>query len=130
MSNADFLLRRIKESRQGGVTYKHMRFTVERPSEMDIALLSEENKRTLAFSFEMVCGCVVGWDGVTEADLYPSGSNAIADYSAEVFRAWVKDETELYAAISSRVMEMIRDHREKMDSALGNSGATSTSPAA
>ena len=66
--------------------------------------------------------CVVGWRGVTEADLLGAavGSSDDQPFSREVFDVWAEDQMPVLRDVAVAVLAMIKAHADAKVEASGN----------
>ena len=85
-------------------------FTIQRPSKYAMAKLNSEKDATF---FDLASRFVVGWSGVTEADILPSGGELPVAFSKNVWRRWLEDRDDFWQPISKAVMESFTRHSEQ-----------------
>jgi hypothetical protein len=85
------------------------RLQILRPTEVE--MITERGRTAL----EAACAQVVGWDGFTEADLLGPelGSDQVADFTPELWAAYVADRAELTAAVAMEVRRIQADYLQR-----------------
>ena len=63
---------------------------------------------------------VVGWEGVTEADVVPSGGSSPVPFDKAVWREWCDDSPDFWEPIYTAVMEAYELHCNKRKDAAKN----------
>jgi len=109
------LIDKLKNSRKTNVEAGGFTFTIQRPTDMQVANLrgSQLKEGDLLEKF------VTGWQGVTELDIIPGGTNVAVDFDTELFMAWVEDKPTLWPILSGAILEAYQLHRATLDDALG-----------
>ena len=113
----DDLIKKARSQREGRVEIrpgKWVRFL--RPQEVDFARLRG------GVNVQHVCECVIGWDGITEADvLGPSiGVNDPAPFSPELWAEYVRDRVDVVGKVAQAIADAITRHLEQRDAAAKN----------
>lgn len=74
-----------------------------------------------ATMLDLVQSYVDGWQGFTEASLIgPDGSSAAVPFDADLWRAWVVDQSEVIALVVQRLGDMVQRHLKTREQASGN----------
>lgn len=63
---------------------------------------------------------VVGWEGVTEADLIQNGDPHPLQFDSEACVEWLSDRPDLFAKVAESLVDEFKRHCEKLDEILGN----------
>lgn len=108
--DASVILRKMDKAAQGVVRIGKFSFTVQRPTKYEMAKLSGEDGASF---FDLASRFVVGWDGVTESDLMPSGGESVVSFDRAVWRRWLEDREDFWQPISKAVMESFTRHSEQ-----------------
>lgn len=112
MNNA--LIKRMRKAREFQVSVGDYAFTVLRPQEGDAARFNAMSAIELATEY------VVDWQGVTEADLVPSGGSDPVPFDRALWAEWCRDRHELWAPITDAISSAIAAHLEKREAAAKN----------
>jgi hypothetical protein len=102
MSLAD----KIRKSRETTVEDGKHKFIVRRPTDLEMLKFAQTSDPADLLRF------VVGWEGVTELDLYPGGGPEPAPFDAEACREWVGDRIETFGKITDAVMTAYEAHQK------------------
>jgi hypothetical protein len=92
------------------------RVKVRRPPELEAVDLRH------GVTLEHVTKYVVGWEGITEADLLGAtvGSDTVPAFSADVWTIVVTDRMEWFALVRNKIMELVVEHLTAKDAAAKN----------
>lgn len=104
-------LDRLRASRESWVSVGAYEFQVRRPT--DVELVKARGDDDSAF----VRRVVIGWRGVRECDVIPSGGGEPAPFDAEACVEWLEDQPALYVELVNRVQDLIRARFEARDDA-------------
>lgn len=117
MSTAtDALIERMRKARESWCELAPgKRVCIRRPGELAMA-----NMRG-GVAIETLCSFAVAWDGITEADLLPGGSENYAPFDAALWAELVADRAEWASLVAAHVMERIAEHVAQREAARGNS---------
>lgn len=110
------LLKKMRRARESNVDAGGYTFTIRRPTDLEIAEMS--GRATL--QIDLVRDFVVGWKGVKEIDLVPGGTGVEVEFDLSVYREWIVDRPELWADISTAVMQAYQSYRETRGEAAKN----------
>lgn len=108
--DASVILKKMDKAAQSAVKVGKFTFTIQRPTKYEMAKLSGEQGASF---FDLASRFVVGWDGVTLADLFPSGGESAVPFSREIWRKWLEDKEDFWQPISKAVMESFTRHAEQ-----------------
>jgi len=100
-------LERFQKSRDSQVEAGRYRFTLRRPTQLDIIRMEGGN-----LSIEVACRHYVGWDKVLESDLLPGGDPEPVDFDSDLFALWIADKPDLWGAVVKGVVDAVRAHEE------------------
>lgn len=103
----DRVERRIR-ARQTRVEHNGKTFVIRRPTHWEVLDLSNIKQLELLEKF------VDGWDGVTDADLFPGGDTAPAEFSKELFADWLQDNPDLWPVLSGAIIKEYENHAERV----------------
>lgn len=90
------------------------RVLIRRPGETPLA-----QRRRSEVTVEWLAGFVIGWEGVTEADVIGTGTAAVP-FDADLWRVVVEDRVEWAAKVAEAVLDLVNKHTEARAAALGN----------
>lgn len=118
MNESSLLVKRLLEARQFWVDAGRFRFHVRRPTEMQLMRMRRGNQ--IEIGLEIVRDQVIGWEGVTEADLVPAGGGEAVAFDALLYRTWIEDRPDLWQAIADRMFEVIEQHAKDLEAEVKN----------
>ena len=102
-------LARFQKSRESTIESGPFKFTIRRPSPLDVARIGAEGS---GINFDFACRYLVGWDGVKESDLLPGGDPEPLEFDHALCVAWVADRPEHWQPIVSGVINAFRAFEE------------------
>ena len=102
-------LARFNEARRSWVEAGKYRLQIQRPTMLDILKAGRQAELTIEFAARFV----MGWDNVTELDLFPGGDPEPAAFGREIFSAWVAGRPDLGGANSAGIAEAYKQHEER-----------------
>lgn len=108
--DAAALIAKLQAARESSVEVATgKRLKVRRPLEADMPRFRN------GVSVELACECVVGWEGVTEADLLGAAVGASDDvpFDAGVAAETLRDRVDWVEKVSRHVAELITTHIEQ-----------------
>lgn len=105
------LVEKIRKAREKTVEVGGFRFTVRRPTDLEMMGLSE---RLRARDMGALLGYVVGWEGVKALDIIPGGEPHPLAFDAEVCAEWLADRPDLLDAVAQTVLETYQAHVEAL----------------
>jgi hypothetical protein len=109
------LIAKIRKARLSEIEAGGKRFTICRPTDLEVAKMRGE-----ALSpFDIMVRHVVGWQ-LTERDLVGDGSDAAVPFDGDLFAEWVVDQPDLWQPLAEAVMGAYAKHREAMEAAAKN----------
>lgn len=112
------VIQRLRAQRQSWVDIEPgKRIQIMRPPENDFpAFLSGEGEtRRVSANLEQVCKYVVGWDGISEADLLGAavGSSDPLAFDSALWAEVVADKADWFNAVASALVTAMVQHFEK-----------------
>lgn len=119
------LVEKIRRARETEIESCGHKFTIRRPTEMDIAELKLSgfidsdgtfNKKELMRRF------VVGWN-LTEVDVIPGGTGEVVAFDSDSFVEWVSDKSELWGDIITAIIESYSNHQKSQADTVKKPGA-------
>jgi len=99
--------RRIR-ARQTRVEHEGKTFIVRRPTDWEVLDMGEAKQMDLLEKF------VDGWEGVTDADLFPGGDTAPAEFSKELFIDWIQDNPDFWSPITEAITKGYQAHADML----------------
>ena len=118
------LIAAIRRARQVNVEAGGFTFTVRRPTDLEVVQLQNDGLSAA----ELVQRFVIGWQGVQEIHLVPGGTSVAVPFDAALWREWIADQPDLWAPISSAIMQSYAAHRAALEDAAKNSPPGSNPP--
>lgn len=112
------LTEKIRKARQSVVVHGSWRFTITRPTDMDMLEFQSAGRVTQG---ELLKRFVIGWDGVNETDIIPGGSGVPVAFSVELFAEWIADRPYLWDALTGAIINSYRAHEKSLEDAAKNS---------
>ena len=100
-------LARLKRSRQHEVDAGGYRFTLERPTQYEVASAGGLLRADLDF----IVRHVVGWD-LKESDLLAGGDPEPAVFDADVCALWLADQPDLWRPLAQSLRDAFVAHEE------------------
>ena len=108
------LIAQIKKARQRRVEVGGFTFIVRRPTDTEFVAHYELRIYEIAQEY------VVGWEGVTEADIVNGGGEDAVPFDADLWREWCADRPDLWEAIFTAVLQAYEQHVEQRQAAVKN----------
>lgn len=108
------LSEKILRSRESVVPAGGFKFTIRRPTDLDMIEFSKARRPADLVRF------VVGWKDVTHGDLYPGGDGAPATFDAEACAEWLADRSDLMVVLVNAVAEAYQAHKTALETAEKN----------
>ena len=99
---------KIRKSRESVVPAGEFKFTIRRPTDMDMLEFSRSKKTEFLLKF------VVGWEGVKELDLLPGGDGHPAQFDAEACEEWLSDRSDLMVVVVNAIVESYQDYKKRL----------------
>jgi hypothetical protein len=112
------LSEKIKQSRQTKVETGGFTFVVNRPTDLEMSEMRGQ-KTTQRLVLEKF---VVGWEGVKEMDLYSGGTGELVPFDREAYLEFIADNPQLWAPITSAVIDGYKQHELQLAESLKTSG--------
>ena len=108
------LIERLRKNRESKVEAGGHVFIVRRPTDLEWAELDDSSTARALMKH------IVGWEGVTELDLYAGGAGHPVPFDAALAQEWLADRPDLLVAVSRAVVDAYRTHVEKQGAARKN----------
>lgn len=107
---------KLRKARESIVEAGGWKFTIRRPTDMEVVELHTNGGMTLRNTLPFV----VGWN-LTELDLgVPGGSNDPADFDAEDFAYWIEDQPGLWGDLMQAIQSAYQAHADKREASAKN----------
>lgn len=124
------ILERIKQSRKFVVKIGHITFTGDCPQYAKLLKIINQASKPDApvpSDIQMCIAAIDGWEGVTEADIFPDGDPEIkVPFEKELFDDLIIDRIDWWTEISRAITESVSKRQIKKEVALKNSPAGTT----
>lgn len=108
------LINQLRKARETKVQAGGYTFTVRRPT--DTEFLEHRELRV----FEIAQEYVIGWEGVTEADIVKGGGEDQVTFSRDLWREWCADRPDLWEPLFEAVLTAYEKHSEARKAAEKN----------
>ena len=108
------LLDKIRKARESVVTIGDWRFTVRRPTDVEVMDLLGNVTVAALIPF------VVGWEGVKELDLIAGGDPHPLAFDAAVCAEWLADRPDLLRPLAEAIMDGYARHVAALEAATKN----------
>jgi len=102
------LIDKIRKARQQTVEAGGFKFTIERPTDMQVIDLQQDNVRLR--QSELLKRFIVGWEGVKETDIIPGGVGVEVEFDNDLFIEWIADKPNLWTPITDAITLSYQDH--------------------
>ena len=112
---ASELIKQLRKARQSTMDLDGFTFTYRRPT--DLEMLTKVRTMTHANIAESF---VIGWKGVKESDLVPSGASKEAEFDPELWAEWLADHPNWWAPIGEKIVGEWTRHNELREAAAKN----------
>jgi hypothetical protein len=118
--NVADLIKRAEEARTSWVDLEGgRRLKLHALVEGDIQDIAEHQGSPRAMQEAMLDLAVTGWDGFTEADIDPHGSDQPLPFDRVAFRYWYRCNSQHWAAIGEAIADATKAATEKLVSLRG-----------
>ena len=112
------LTTKMRKARQSKVKVDKFTFIIIRPTDVQAGRLwadeSYADMPSVARKF------VVGWEGVTEADLIVSGGPDPVAFNREDWEDWCDDNQSFWQPLWTAILQSYKDHQERREDAAKN----------
>lgn len=115
--NAQQLIEQIRKARALAVTVGAWTFHARRPKDLEVALLTRDERTT----GELAVRFVEGWDGIRVCDLVGGSDETAAEFDRELWEEFVADRPEVYGPVGQAIMEAYVAHGKLQEEARKNS---------
>lgn len=121
---SDALIRQLREARQSWVEVEPgRRVQITRPPDASLHELTlRPGENNIECMLRCVCKYVVGWDGITEADLLGAavGGSDAAQFSAALWADVVADRRHWITTVMAKLIAVINAHDAAKEAAAKN----------
>jgi len=129
--NIEEMLEKLDKGLDVRVKVRHMTFTGKCPTYSKVAAIitnSAVGKVDELADAKIAAMTVTGWEGVTEADIFPDDgdSTVLVPFDPMLFEKIIYDKGEWWKAISSKVTESVMKRQAIKDDSIKNSQAGTT----
>ena len=107
------LIERLKRARERSVEINKIKFTVRRPTDMEIVEMREQASNMP--QSEVLKRFVVDWSGVKESDLVPGGTGVNVPFDSDLFMEWVVDQPKVWSPLSDAITEEYEKHVKALE---------------
>ena len=108
---------RIRKSREFTRDFEGLELRLRRPSVREFAQLEREQWDV----FRVADAFVVGWEGVSEADLWPGGGEDAVAFSTAVWQEYLADREHLWEPVAQAIAESFSAFLDKREGRKKNS---------
>lgn len=109
------LIDKIRKAREVGVEADGRKFTIRRPTDEEMAMVSANGDGLLP----VVKRFVIGWE-LVEFDLIPGGGPEKVPFDSALFAEWVADQPAVWSPLGTKILEAYKSHADKRDAAVKN----------
>jgi hypothetical protein len=110
------LAEKIRKRREFPLVVGKWRLTLKRPTDVEMGAVWKEE----VSDGEVARRFVVGWDGMTEDDVYGGGGTDAVPFTSECWSEVVADRLELWKPIVTAILEAYAKHRKDMEASEKN----------
>lgn len=114
---ASTLADKIRNARRLRIEAGGHTFVALRPTDLDMVEFNATGTRHPRHLLKHV----IGWEGVREMDLVPSGDPHPAPFEPEALDEWLKDRLDILAELSSKLIAAYGEHQQAKEEAAKNS---------
>jgi hypothetical protein len=104
------LIEKIRKARQTRVTVYGKTFIVRRPTDKEAYAMSASKSEQM----DLLENFVIGWEGITELDLIPSGDAIPVEFDHDLFVEWVADQPKYWGELTAAITKEYTTHAEKL----------------
>lgn len=119
------LINKIKQARRFEVSVGEVVFEGDLPSQEDIIIFSRDGITNAGLAKK----CITGWRGVKELDCIEGGSDALVEYSKELFDLLIVDKPEWWQPIMDSMLAKLQDRNKTKEAQEKNSRSGSKAKA-
>lgn len=106
----------MRRAREGFTELDGFRFTWRRPTVAEATALYMAD----AGDIDVARKFVIGWSGIHESDLVPSGGADAVAFSAELWDEWLADRPQWWKPLSDAILGAYRAYSESLKAAEKN----------
>jgi hypothetical protein len=105
---------KLRKAREFTVEHDGMKFTVRRPTDLEMLYLRESKFGRAILPF------IVGWDGVTELSMLSGGTAHPVEFDSAACAEWLEDRLDILGKIAQALYDAYAKHTEKLEVAEKN----------
>lgn len=109
------LAKKLRKAREMSIKVDAFTFLARRPTDLEMIALRGQ------ISGEEVLNFLIGWKGVTEADIVPNGDPHEVVFDRDDAREWLSDRPDLFAQILTGISAGYQEHSKDLEERLKNS---------
>lgn len=113
MSNLS-LIERLKKQRELVLDVDEFKFTLSRPTDLDIIELRGQDLP----QSQILKRYVKDWGGMTEAQIIPGGTPEKIEFDSELFIEWIADKPNLIRSLVHEIVTAYQTHSVSLDDAI------------
>lgn len=91
--------------------------TIRRPTDLEA---SEMQYYSVREAVRGIAKFVENWEGVTELDIAPGGSDSPAKFTDKLFVAWLDDQPEIWSPLIDKTKGLYEQYRQKKEDSKKN----------
>lgn len=110
-------LQKIRKAREFTKEIEGWTLRLRRPTDAEAKIFKGEKVSHIDIANQFV----IGWEGVTEADLVNSGASDLVEFDSELWAEVVQDRPELWNGITDSVLESFLNYRKTREERRKNS---------
>lgn len=95
------LLARLRAARETWATVGGREFLLRRPTDVQLLRISRAEDE------DLLRLCLVGWRGITLAELVPGGDGAPAPFELDAAVEWLEDRPQLYTGVCEAIVDLL-----------------------
>ncbi|MFA5941416.1 MAG: hypothetical protein WC809_18845 [Sinimarinibacterium sp.] len=111
------LTNRLRKAREFKLTAGGLNLLLRRPTDAEMVDQAEVGFQSYRFAQRFV----VGWEGVTENDIYRNSNGDALEFDSADWAAWVADRKDLWDPICDALLATYRAHAEELKTTAKNS---------
>lgn len=109
--DAKAILKAMDRAAQSSVKVDDITLIIRRPTKYEMATLAAKD----SLFYDLARDYTVGWKGVTEAHLIPSGGPTEVPFDRDIWSRWLQDEERFWQPVANAVMEAYTKHQEQKE---------------
>lgn len=94
---------------------------LQRPTDYDLSRIRGRGLASgVEIAVELCKAHVVGWRGITEADLVPGGGGETPAFDPRTWAAFIEDRPDLWGSINDAIWAAVRERERELETLRGN----------